>query len=87
MALPPEMSHGSPSTFSHPYAPYDIQLDFMKALYDVLESSSIGIFESPTGTGKSLSLICAAITWLHEKEYSAEPSLRLVHDISGQTAP
>ncbi|KAK2595724.1 hypothetical protein N8I77_013749 [Diaporthe amygdali] len=52
--------------FHHPYSPYDVQLEFMKAAYDVLArgSGQIGILESPTGTGKSLSLICASMTWL-----------------------
>lgn len=40
----------------------------MTALYDVLEAGKIGIFESPTGTGKSLSLICGALTWLRDFE-------------------
>lgn len=56
-----------PSDFSFPYAPpYRIQIDFMKQLFTVLESKAIGIFESPTGTGKSLSLTCGALQWLHD---------------------
>jgi chromosome transmission fidelity protein 1 len=40
-----------PDEFPFPYArPYDIQLNFMKALYKTLELKKIGIFESPTGT-------------------------------------
>jgi hypothetical protein len=35
--------------FHHPYAPYDIQLQFMRALYDCIEDGKVGIFESPTG--------------------------------------
>lgn len=52
--------------FHHPYSPYDVQLEFMRSAYDVLDRGSghIGILESPTGTGKSLSLICASMTWL-----------------------
>lgn len=52
--------------FHHPYTPYDVQEQFMKTVYDVLTKGSgqIGILESPTGTGKSLSLICASLTWL-----------------------
>jgi Rad3-related DNA helicase len=32
-----------------PYTPYDIQQDFMKALYKQLEIGGVGLFESPTG--------------------------------------
>lgn len=40
----------------------------MEALYTALDQGKIGIFESPTGTGKSLSLICGALTWLRDYE-------------------
>ncbi|KAF2739544.1 DNA repair helicase [Polyplosphaeria fusca] len=54
--------------FHHPFQPYDIQRQFMNAVYDCLEEGKVGIFESPTGTGKSLSLICGSLTWLrHHK--------------------
>ena len=36
--------------FPFPFPPYDIQVDFMKTLYRVLENGGVGIFESPTGT-------------------------------------
>lgn len=40
-----------PDKFPFPYEkPYDIQVDFMKALYKTLELKKVGIFESPTGT-------------------------------------
>ncbi|XP_049738125.1 ATP-dependent DNA helicase DDX11 isoform X2 [Elephas maximus indicus] len=54
--------------FPFPYTPYSIQKDFMTELYKVLEAGKIGIFESPTGTGKSLSLICGALSWLRDFE-------------------
>lgn len=78
--------------FHHPYNPYDIQLDFMNAVYDCIESGNVGIFESPTGTGKSLSLICGSLTWLRDHtrrhfqegsttstETSSEPPWMLEH--------
>ncbi|KAF2134439.1 DNA repair helicase, partial [Dothidotthia symphoricarpi CBS 119687] len=38
----------------------------MNAVYKCLEDGKVGIFESPTGTGKSLSLICGSLTWLRD---------------------
>ncbi|XP_012940455.1 ATP-dependent DNA helicase DDX11, partial [Aplysia californica] len=55
-----------PESFPFPFTPYDIQQDFMRNLYTCLELGKIGIFESPTGTGKSLSLICGALKWLRD---------------------
>ena len=54
--------------FHHPYQPYEIQCEFMTALYECIEKGQIGIFESPTGTGKSLSLICGSLTWLRDHQ-------------------
>uniref|UniRef100_A0A182Q0F8 DNA 5'-3' helicase n=1 Tax=Anopheles farauti TaxID=69004 RepID=A0A182Q0F8_9DIPT len=69
--LPPETG----AEFAFPFLPYDIQLDFMKLLYSVLHSGGIGIFESPTGTGKSLSLTCGTLTWLKDYTRSLEDEL------------
>ncbi|KAF2402582.1 DNA repair helicase [Trichodelitschia bisporula] len=52
--------------FHHPYTPYPIQRQLMAALYECIEEGKVGIFESPTGKGKSLSLICGSLTWLRE---------------------
>ncbi|SZF03684.1 unnamed protein product [Blumeria hordei] len=60
-----EIIHGF-RDFHHPYKPYEIQEIFMETVYQVLEKGQVGILESPTGTGKSLSLICGAITWLRD---------------------
>ncbi|KAL0127028.1 hypothetical protein PUN28_005395 [Cardiocondyla obscurior] len=63
-----------PQEFPFPFPPYEIQKRFMKELYACLEDGKLGLFESPTGTGKSLSLICGALKWLvdHEKRRKQE---------------
>ena len=35
-----------------PFDPYSIQDEFMQKLYECIDTSKIGIFESPTGTVK-----------------------------------
>ena len=71
----------APPAFSFPYQPYMIQNQFMEHLYTTLSSTddagaSIAIMESPTGTGKSLSIICGALKWL-EDEKAARACRRL----------
>ncbi|KAF8939783.1 DEAD H (Asp-Glu-Ala-Asp His) box helicase 11 [Dissophora ornata] len=59
-----------PTSFpAFPYAaPYSIQTQFMQQLFECIDRRKVGIFESPTGTGKSLSMICGAVSWLTEHE-------------------
>lgn len=59
-----------PKGFHHPYTPYSIQTDLMNSIYDntLDRNKKIAIVESPTGTGKTLSLICATVTWLRDNK-------------------
>lgn len=57
-----------PENFPFPFPPYPIQADFMRNLYNCLEKGNLGIFESPTGTGKTLSIICGSLRWLVDYE-------------------
>eukprot|EP00039_Didymoeca_costata_P011219 m.156726 g.156726 ORF g.156726 m.156726 type:complete len:823 (-) comp15104_c0_seq2:1730-4198(-) len=65
-------TNGKPKVFPFPkhIKPYQCQEDLMGALWDTLEGGGIGVFESPTGTGKSMSLICGSLAWLqyHEEQ-------------------
>ena len=61
--------------FPFPFLPYPIQNEFMKKLYECLENANLGIFESPTGTGKSMSIICSALKWLIDHEESQKQQL------------
>lgn len=63
------MRVSSCTDFYHPYEPYDIQLELMRCIYDLLnEGKKLAILESPTGTGKTLSLICSVVTWLRDNK-------------------
>ncbi|KJE05212.1 chromosome transmission fidelity protein 1 [Cryptococcus gattii NT-10] len=74
-------SLSTPETFPFPYPkPYDIQLDLMRVVFRAIEDGKIAIVESPTGTGKSLSLLTSTLTWLSQHQArldtAAEASLR-----------
>ncbi|XP_017086789.1 ATP-dependent DNA helicase DDX11 [Drosophila eugracilis] len=65
--------------FGFPYTAYAIQEQLMQDIFQVLENGKVGIFESPTGTGKSLTLTCSALTWLarHEELVRSEILARI----------
>ena len=60
----------SEKCFGFPGTPYKSQTDLMQALYDGLSRGGLIVLESPTGTGKSLGLICGSLTWLIEHRKS-----------------
>lgn len=62
--------------FGFPYTPYAIQEKLMQELFQVLERKQIGIFESPTGTGKTLTLTCGALTWQRQHEQLVRAELQ-----------
>ncbi|CAH8478161.1 unnamed protein product [Schistosoma turkestanicum] len=61
--------------------PYSQQLELMQTVYKTLESNCCGIFESPTGTGKSLSLLTATLRWL--LDYN-EKQIMLLNNLQSQ---
>ncbi|KAI1727352.1 ATP-dependent DNA helicase DDX11 [Ditylenchus destructor] len=63
------------NSFSFPYTPYPIQDQLMTAIYQAIDKRKVAIFESPTGTGKSLSTICASLTWLEHFEEKQQEDL------------
>ncbi|KAK7116907.1 hypothetical protein R3I94_023261 [Phoxinus phoxinus] len=46
-----------------PFTPYQCQEDYMKKVIECLQNKVNGVLESPTGTGKTLCLLCSALGW------------------------
>ena len=64
---------GMRETFpAFPFEPYDVQEELMACVYKVLQKGGVGIVESPTGTGKTLSLLCSSLQWLVDKREEEE---------------
>ncbi|XP_044206767.1 regulator of telomere elongation helicase 1 isoform X2 [Thunnus albacares] len=50
-------------TVNFPFPPYDCQKDYMQKVLQCLQERVNGVLESPTGTGKTLCLLCATLAW------------------------
>ncbi|XP_061542845.1 regulator of telomere elongation helicase 1 isoform X2 [Phycodurus eques] len=50
-------------TVHFPFTPYDCQKDYMTKVIECLQKEANGVLESPTGTGKTLCLLCATLAW------------------------
>ena len=61
--------------------PYPSQFQVTSKLIACLKNSTNGIMESPTGTGKTLSILTSAITW-QAKEKSLQDEERLKQRIA-----
>lgn len=46
-----------------PFPPYDCQKVYMSKVIECLQRKVNGVLESPTGTGKTLCLLCATLAW------------------------
>ena len=46
-----------------PFTPYGTQRVFCSKMLTALSSKGNALLESPTGTGKTLSLLCSAMAW------------------------
>lgn len=53
---------------SFPFTPYDLQVKYMDKVIECLENRQNGVLESPTGTGKTLSLLCSSLAWLEARK-------------------
>ncbi|KAM7347678.1 regulator of telomere elongation helicase 1 [Cochliomyia hominivorax] len=64
--MPESIIAGIPVNF--PFEPYEVQRAYMEKVILCLRDSTNGVLESPTGTGKTLSLLCSSLAWLLAKK-------------------
>ncbi|XP_058443866.1 regulator of telomere elongation helicase 1 homolog [Malaya genurostris] len=71
----PEYSiNGVPVNF--PFEPYQVQRDYMAKVIECLQNGTNGVLESPTGTGKTLSLLCSSLAWILNKKAQVQANMQ-----------
>lgn len=78
----PELTISNVSV-SFPFEPYILQRAYMEKVIECLENGYNGVLESPTGTGKTLCLLCSALGWITKKkaEVRNSPQYSLLNTI------
>ena len=51
-----------------PHKAYGVQLGFMEKVLKALDGKTNALLEAPTGSGKTLSLLCAALAWQRQQK-------------------
>ena len=65
-----------------PHEPYQIQIAYMEKVIEALETKQNALLQSPTGTGKTLCLLCASLAWLNyrrSQDKSDKKPIRLLY--------
>ena len=75
-------------TVDFPFDAYSVQLVYMEKVVLALQRQQNALLESPTGTGKTLSLLCAALGWrqgqIEAAQRAAAPSGALADSLAQQ---
>jgi len=66
-----------------PFQPYGCQVSYMEKVIQCLQEEKNGILESPTGTGKTLCLLCATLAWRETYVAQLQLQQRLSSDQNG----
>ncbi|KAL3528782.1 hypothetical protein ACH5RR_008104 [Cinchona calisaya] len=67
-----------------PFEAYDCQLVYMEKVIQALQTKSNALLESPTGTGKTLCLLCATLAWRKSLGGFSRGRSERSHDVSSQ---
>ena len=52
-----------------PFHPYQLQVNYMNCVIESCQTGQYALLESPTGTGKTLCLLCGALSWKYHTNY------------------
>lgn len=71
-----------------PKEPYECQITYMDKVIQALNHGKNALLESPTGTGKTLCLLCSSLAWqdVQKKQINVERISRKQTEISGNIA-
>ena len=64
-------------TVRFPHQAYGVQLSFMAKLLQTLRAEENALLEAPTGSGKTLSLLCSALAWQEKVKWDRQVKLLL----------
>eukprot|EP00069_Balaena_mysticetus_P022640 bmy_14489T0 len=70
-------------TVDFPFQPYKCQEEYMSKVLECLQKKVNGVLESPTGTGKTLCLLCSTLAW-REHLRDAVSARRIAERVSGE---
>uniref|UniRef100_A0A8C4N9M9 Regulator of telomere elongation helicase 1 n=1 Tax=Equus asinus asinus TaxID=83772 RepID=A0A8C4N9M9_EQUAS len=73
-------------TVDFPFQPYKCQEEYMTKVLECLQKKVNGVLESPTGTGKTLCLLCTTLAW-REHLHDAISARKIAERAQGELFP
>lgn len=68
-----------------PFQPYECQERYMEKVIDALNSKENALLESPTGTGKTLCLLCSCLAWQRQQACLPVAAATSINTITSNT--
>ncbi|ALC49144.1 CG4078 [Drosophila busckii] len=83
--MPESVIAGIPVHF--PFEPYEVQRAYMEKVIMCLRDGTNGVLESPTGTGKTLSLLCSSLAWIRTRQSELQQQVLKLQQDQKQQKP
>eukprot|EP00828_Plagiopyla_frontata_P034157 TRINITY_DN44414_c0_g1_i1.p1 TRINITY_DN44414_c0_g1~~TRINITY_DN44414_c0_g1_i1.p1 ORF type:complete len:221 (+),score=19.43 TRINITY_DN44414_c0_g1_i1:101-763(+) len=62
-----------------PYEAYNIQESYMKSVIEALDLQQNALIQSPTGTGKTLCLLCSTLAWQEQYQKDENKKIKIIY--------